>query len=95
MSRRILRQIRNAIRTGNYDLTYHAVDEMVEDGLGIVDIEHAILSGSVTKTEIDDPQGTKYTIIGLAEDQRTEVGVVGRFKGTKTYLIITVYEVTE
>jgi hypothetical protein len=31
----------------------------------------------------------------LAEDQRTQVGVVGRFTETGIYLIITVYEVTE
>jgi hypothetical protein len=32
---------------------------------------------------------------GLAEDQKTEVGVVGRFTETGIFLIITVYEVTE
>lgn len=37
----------------------------------------------------------RYTIIGLAEDQKTEVGVVGRFTETDVYLIITVYEATE
>ena len=34
-------------------------------------------------------------MIGVAEDQKTEVGVVGRFAETSTYLIMTVYEVTE
>ena len=31
----------------------------------------------------------------MAEDGKTEVGVVGRFTETGIYLIITVYEVTE
>ena len=95
MSRRLLEGIRSAIISGDYDLTRHAIDEMAEDGLGIFDVECAILDGEITKTEADDPRGSRYTIIGLAEDQKTEVGVVGRFTETGTYLIITVYEVTE
>jgi len=54
-------------------LTRHAIDEMAEDGLGIFDVESAILGGGITKTERDDPRGPRYTIIGLAEDQKTEV----------------------
>jgi len=93
--RRILERIRNAILDGEYDLTRHAVDEMAEDRLDILDAEHAILSGEITRTEIDDLRGPRYTIIGLAEDRKREVGVVGRFTETDIYLIITVYEVTE
>lgn len=95
MSQRLLEQIRDAILNGEYDLTRHAIDEMAEDGLGIFDVESAILGGEITKTETDDPRGPRCTIIGLAEDQKTEVGVVGRFTETGIYLIITVYEVTE
>jgi len=95
MSRRLLGRIRVAILSGDYDLTRHAIDEMAEDGLGIFDVECAILNGEITKIETDDPRGPRYTVIGLAEDQKTEVGVVGRFTETGVYLIITVYEVTE
>lgn len=95
MSQRLLERIRSAIISGDYDLTRHAIEEMAEDGLGIFDVECAILDGEITQTETDDPRGPTYTIIGLAEDQKTEVGVVGRFTETGIYLIITVYEVTE
>jgi hypothetical protein len=95
MSQRLLEQIQDAILNGEYDLTRHAIDEMAEDGLGILDVESAILGGGITKTEREDPRGPRYTIVGLAEDQKTEVGVVGRFTETGIYLIITVYEVTE
>ena len=95
MSRRLLRRIRGAVVSGEYDLTRHAIDEMAEDGLSIFDIESAILDGEITKTETDDPCGPRYIIIGLAEGRKTEVGVVGRFTETGVYLIITVYEVTE
>lgn len=95
MSRRLLKKIRNAIRTGNYDLTHHAIDEMAEDGLRVFDVEHAVLTGKIIKTEVDDPRGSRYTMVGLAEDLEIEVGVVGRFTETDIYLIITVYAVTE
>ena len=95
MSWRLLDRIRGAIVSGEYDLTRHAIDEMAEDGLGVFDVESAILNGKIAKTETGDPRGSRYTIIGLAEDQKTEVGVVGRFTETDVYLIITVYEVTE
>ena len=92
---RILARIQNAIINGEYDLTRHAADEMAEDDLGILDIENAVLNGEIAKTEKDDPRGPRYTLVGVAEDQRTEVGVVGRFTETGIYLIITVYEVSE
>jgi hypothetical protein len=95
MSRRLLERIQVAVLSGDYDLTRHAINEMAEDELSIFDVEHAILSGEITKTETDDPRGPRYTIIGLTEDQKTEVGVVGRFTETDIYLILTVYEVTE
>ena len=95
MSQQPLQKIRNAIIGGEYDLTRHAVDEMAEDYLGIFDVECALLEGNITKTETDDPRGPRYTIVGLAKDGRTEVGIVGRFTETDIYLIITVYEVTE
>lgn len=95
MSQRLLEKIREAVLFGDYDLTRHATDEMAEDGLSIFDIENAVLTGSIEKIEGDDPRGPKYAIIGLAEDRQTEVGVVGRFKETGIYLIITVYAVSE
>ena len=47
MSRRLLERIRVAILSGDYDLTRHAIDEMAEDGLGIFDVECAILNGEI------------------------------------------------
>ncbi len=95
MSQRVLDRIRKAIRSGNYDMTHHAVEEMAEDFLGIFDVEAAILNGQITKVERDDPRGTKYIIEGVGIDQFTPVGVVGRFKETEVFLIITVYEITK
>ena len=69
---RTLQRIQYAVINGEYDLTRHAVDEMAEDRLGILDVESAILSGEITKTETGDPRGPRYIVVGLAEDQKRE-----------------------
>lgn len=94
MPRRVIDRIRDAIRTGNYDLTCHAVEEMAEDEFGIYDIESAILSGEIIKKEKDDPYGIKYVIKGFGTNRSTSIGVVRQFNETGIFLIITVYKIT-
>jgi hypothetical protein len=91
--RRVIEKIRNAIRMGNYDMTFHAMEEMAEDNLRIIDIENAVLNGKVTKRQKDDLRGTKYVIQGVCPAHSTLIGVVGRFKKTGIFLIITVYAI--
>ena len=74
-------------------MSAHAMEEMAEDLLDIVDIENALQYGQIIRIERDDPRGTKYVIEGVAADQHTAVGVVGRFTGTGRYLVITVYKI--
>ena len=74
-------------------MSAHAVDEMAEDDLDIVDVEVAVLNGKLVRVEKDDPRGAKYVIEGVAADEATPVGIVGRFAGGARYLIITVYEI--
>ena len=95
MSRNDIDRIRQKIRFGEYDMSAHAMEEMAEDMLTILDVEEAILSGQITRVEKDDPRGTKYIVVGTALDRQTPVGVVGRFASNGRYLIISVYEVTE
>ena len=75
-------------------MTIHAVEEMAEDDLDILDIEEAILNGEVVDRTKRDPRGTKYTVEGLALDGETPVGIIGRFHANDRFLIITVYEVS-
>ena len=95
MPRRALERIRTAIRRGVYDMTAHAMEEMAEDSLDSIDVETAILNGSLMRTARDDQRGTRYTVHGVGADAATPVGTIGRFTGTGRYLIITVYEITE
>ena len=94
MSRRNIDRIREKARLKEYDMTVHAMEEMAEENLDILDIEHAIRSGKVARVERHDPRGAKYVVEGVAVDGQTPVGVVGRFATARRYLIITVYEIT-
>lgn len=62
--------------------------------LGIFDVEKAVLSGKIIKREKEDPRGIKYIIKGVGSDRSTPRGIVGRFKETGVFLIITVYKIT-
>ncbi len=93
MTSQILERIRECVRTGKYDLTSHAFDEMAEDELNLLDVEQSILSGNIAKTETDDPRGTKYTISGDGSSPFVRVASVGRFVSNGRYLIITVYAI--
>jgi Domain of unknown function (DUF4258) len=96
VSRSDINRIREKIRFRQYDMSVHAMEEMAEDFLTILDVEEAVLNGRIIRVEKDDPRGTKYILIGTAlVDRQTPVGVVGRFSINERYLIITVYEVTE
>lgn len=95
MPRNDIDRIREKIRLGQYDMSAHAMEEMAEDLLTILDIEEAVLSGEVIRVEKDDPRGTKYVVVGTALDRQIPVGVVGRFASSGRYLIVTVYEVTK
>jgi hypothetical protein len=56
-------RIREKIRFRQYDMSAHAMEEMAEDFLTILDVEEAVFSGQVIRVEKEDPRGTKYTHI--------------------------------
>jgi hypothetical protein len=76
-------------------MSAHAMEEMAEDALDIDDVEYALLNGEIRRIERDDLRGDRYVIQGIAVDDITPVGVVGRFASSERYLIITVYMVTD
>ena len=87
---RVLQAMRQAVLDQTYVLTPHAGLEMRKDRLDLVDVESAILTGTIENVFEDDPRGRRYEPVGKACDLHTAVGVVVRFVGPM--LIITVYE---
>lgn len=92
MASRDLERIREAILDGRYTLTEHAYDEMEADHLDVLDVESAMLTGTIDKVLTEDPRGTRHVVVGSATDQVTSVAVVVRFVEHGQLLIITVYE---
>jgi len=54
-------------------MSAHAMEEMAEDLLTILDVEEAILNGQIIRVEKGDPRGTKYVVVGTALDRQTPV----------------------
>ncbi len=91
MHERILRQMREQIRSRDYVMTTHADEEMWEDGLAIEDIENTILTGQIVARQRDlHSEQWKYLVRGGALDSRLVV-VVAKIGYTRELVIITVY----
>ncbi len=91
MRQGVRERIQLKAETGDYQMTRHATEEMADDSLRIVDVRAALYNGQLVQRQRDDPRGVKYVIEGVGADPETKVGVVGRFKETGAFLIITVY----
>ena len=92
----LLEQIQSAILENRYLITDHALEELEVDSLHVVDLESAILTGSIERVqpaETDVP-GPRYTVVGKATDLDTQIAVVCRFVVEMSLLVITVYATT-
>ena len=87
----ILQRKREKVRTLDYVMTIHAEEEMEDDDISILDVEHVILTGEIIERQQDQETGEwKYLIAGntLADDP---IIVVAKLALTGTLVIITVY----
>ncbi len=88
---RILKRMRERIRTRRYVMTLHAEEEMDGDGLTIYDVERGILSGKVLSRQRDEvTREWKYRIRGRTLDG-IQVEVVTKLSPTGKLVILTVY----
>lgn len=87
----VLRRFRNKIRSREYVVTLHADEEMDEDDLTILDVESAILTGTIIERQRDlRTREWKYVVRGQAIGGG-RVGVVGKLSPTGVLIIITTY----
>ena len=88
---RILKQMREKIRTRQYVVTLHAEEEMDDDNLSIFDIERGILTGRIIERQRDRVTVEwKYLIKGETVEGDPVV-VVAKQSITGKLVIITVY----
>ena len=53
MPSRVLEKIRAHVRARQYVMTLHAEEEMEQDGFSIVDVENALLTGTIISRQLD------------------------------------------
>jgi hypothetical protein len=88
---RILKQMREKIRTRQYVMTLHAEEEMDEDGLTIFDVERGVLTGEIIERQKDHDTGEwKYLVQGQTVAGKSVV-VVTKLSPTEKLVILTVY----
>ena len=73
-------------------MTLHAEEEMEEDGLTIVDVEHALLTGSLIGRQTDRrSRERKYLIRGRSADDATDLVGVVKFGPIDLLIVVTIY----
>ncbi len=73
-------------------MTLHAEEEMEEDGLRIVDVENAILTGRIVGRQTDrGSRERKHVVRGHSADATQTVVAVVKFGPTDRLVILTVY----
>lgn len=83
--------MRDLIRSLDYVMTIHGEEEMENDGLSILDLENAVLTGEITERQRDDGTSElKYLITGKTLDD-LNITVVAKLGLTGKLVIITVY----
>lgn len=91
MLEKILKILRDKIRTRQYVMTLHAEEEMDNDSLTIFDVEHCILIGKIIERQKDKATGEpKYRVHGQALSG-TKIEVITKLSPTGKLVIITVY----
>ena len=88
---RILKRMRERIRSRRYVMTLHAEEEMDADGLTIYDVERGILSGKILRRQRDEAtREWKYRIRGRTVDG-IEVELIAELSPTGKLVVLTVY----
>jgi hypothetical protein len=89
---RILKQMRDKIRSRQYVMTLHAEEEMDDDELSIFDVESGILTGRIVERQRDrSKQEWKYLVQGETIDGDRVIVVVSKFGYADRLVILTVY----
>jgi hypothetical protein len=81
--------IRESVALGAYELSLHADDERLADGLTVRDVEEALASAEMLEEYPDDPRGPSCLVLGFTGGQPVHV-VCGLTRQARL-AVITVY----
>ncbi|MCK4488590.1 MAG: DUF4258 domain-containing protein [Desulfobacterales bacterium] len=88
---RIMKRMREKIRTRQYVMTIHAEEEMDDDGLSVFDVERCILTGEIIERQKDRVTNEwKYLVEGKSIVDNNLI-VVTKLGPTGKLVVITLY----
>lgn len=88
---RILKEMRDKIRSLEYIMSIHGEEEMNNDSLSIYDVEHCILTGKILERQRDKVTSEwKYRVKGKSLFGG-ELEVIAKIGPTGKLVIVTVY----
>jgi len=91
MHERILHRLKECVREKNYVVTLHADEEIADEGLSILDVERAILSGRIIERQKEASTAEwKYLVSGPTREDKT-ITVVTKLGPTGKVILITVF----
>ncbi|MEQ8172903.1 MAG: DUF4258 domain-containing protein [Candidatus Eremiobacterota bacterium] len=85
-----LSDIKEKIKSNEYEISFHAEKERYADNIEIIDLETAISNGEILENYRDDIRGESCLILGYANNQ--PVHIVCGYTQDKYIRIITVYK---
>lgn len=89
---RILKTMRDKVRTREYVMTLHAEEEMDADGLSIYDVENVLLTGKIMGRQAGrSSRESKYLVRGRPLEGDDSVVVVGKLGSSGQLVVLTVY----
>lgn len=91
MFERELRRFRAAVRDGRFELATHAFRELVSDGLTVLDLEGAVLTGRIVERQRDRLTGEKKYVIEGRADDGLEVTVVVKWEWPARMKFLTTF----
>ena len=90
-----LQEIQRVVHQGNYEFSFHAQQERLEENLDITEIEAALLgSAEILEQYPNDPRGESCLVLGFSGTRPIHI-VLGwatkKQDGSKRLRVITVY----
>lgn len=84
-----INEIREKIRSGVYEISFHAEKERYAENITIKDLENAVQNGEILESYPEDTRGKSCLILGYSESK--PIHIVCGCSQEKRIRIITVY----
>lgn len=84
-----IEEIKEKVKLGEYEISYHAEKERYAEDITLFDLESAIFNGEILESYADDPRGQSCLILGYS--QNLPIHIVCGSTPLKWNRIITVY----